>query len=156
MGHWNVGKNNPNYGRTEFSKEYRQFVSKLHKGKILSEETKKKISDAHKGRKREHFTLEHRLKLSESHKAIREKCHTWKGGVWEGNRKIRDSIEIRLWREAVFARDNFTCQNCHIRGGYLEAHHIKKFAEYPELRFAIDNGLTLCRKCHNKTKGKSH
>lgn len=82
---------------------------------------------------------------------------TWKGGITPLHHKIRQSIEYRLWREAVFARDNWTCQKCKKRGSNLEAHHIKRFKEYPELRFAIDNGQTLCIKCHNKTKkGKNN
>jgi len=81
----------------------------------------------------------------------------WKGGVTPKNEKIRKSIEYRLWREAVFARDNYTCQVCNKKGIFLEAHHIKKFSDYPKLRLAIDNGKTLCKKCHNKTrKGRSH
>ncbi len=76
----------------------------------------------------------------------------WKGGITPINEKIRKSIEHRLWRESVFARDNWTCQRCYKRGVKLEAHHIKEFADYPEVRFAIDNGETLCKKCHNKTK----
>lgn len=75
----------------------------------------------------------------------------WKGGITPKEKAIRNSIEFRLWREAVFARDNWTCQDCGKRGVYIEAHHLKSFINHPELRFAIDNGQTLCRPCHKKT-----
>lgn len=74
---------------------------------------------------------------------------SWKGGISSPRDKIRASVEGRLWREAVFARDNWTCQECGKQGGRLHAHHIKSFAEYPELRLAIDNAQTLCLKCHS-------
>ena len=46
-------------------------------------------------------------------------------------------------------RDDFTCQSCgDNRGGNLAVHHIKFWADYPELRFVLDNGLTVCRDCH--------
>lgn len=94
-----------------------------------------------------------KLKISMKGKNIGEKNGNWKGGKTSENQKIRYSIENRLWRESVFARDNWTCQDCgDNKGGNLEAHHIKSFAEYPELRFAIDNGKTLCKKCHKKIK----
>ena len=79
----------------------------------------------------------------------------WQGGITPKSIAIRMSIEYRLWREAVFARDNWTCETCKEKGGRLNAHHIKSFSKFPELRFAIDNGQTLCRKCHRKIhKGK--
>lgn len=93
-------------------------------------------------------TIQSRLKISAKLKG--EKSYLWKGGLTERNKSIRNGIETRLWREAVFARDNWTCRKCPNRGGRLNAHHIKPFAQYPELRFAIDNGLTLCKKCHKK------
>ena len=68
------------------------------------------------------------------------------------NSLIYHRIESRLWREAVYARDNWTCQVCGQRGGHLNAHHIKAIREYPELRFAIDNGQTLCYECHKLTE----
>lgn len=80
-----------------------------------------------------------------------ENHYNWQGGITPENRRIRRSIQFRLWRQAVFARDNWICQKCNKKGGKLHAHHIKSFAEYPELRFAIDNGLTLCKNCHEKT-----
>lgn len=83
---------------------------------------------------------------------IGEKNPNWKGGVTVINEKIRKSIEYKQWREAVYKRDNYTCQDCgDSQGGNLEADHIKPFAYYPELRFDIDNGKTLCKDCHKKT-----
>jgi hypothetical protein len=68
------------------------------------------------------------------------------------DRCIRYSSQSENWRNKVFKRDDYTCQICHSKGGYLEAHHIKPFAYFPDLRFDINNGKTLCRKCHDKTK----
>jgi 5-methylcytosine-specific restriction endonuclease McrA len=91
-----------------------------------------------------------RLKiLNENQKG--EKNRNWKGGIYPINKLIRASLEFKLWRKAVFERDNYTCVWCSQYGGVLNADHIKPFADYPELRFAIDNGRTLCVSCHKKT-----
>jgi len=64
---------------------------------------------------------------------------------------FRGEGPITSWRNSVYRRDNFTCQNCHQIGGKLNAHHIKSWAKYPEYRFDISNGITLCVKCHRET-----
>lgn len=74
----------------------------------------------------------------------------WRGGVTPENIKLRRSAESILWRKSVFVRDNFTCQKYSTKGGSLVAHHINNFADYPELRFAIDNGITFSEKAHKK------
>ncbi len=81
-----------------------------------------------------------------------ENHHSWKGGITPENDKIRHSLEYKEWAESVYKRDKFTCQRCgvHCKRKDIVAHHIKPFADYPELRFDIDNGLTLCRACHIK------
>ncbi len=73
----------------------------------------------------------------------------WKGGITPFNLKERHKEEYVEWRNKVFERDNYTCQDCKMRGGYLHAHHLKKWSDFPELRFIVDNGLTLCSKCHH-------
>ena len=51
-------------------------------------------------------------------------------------------------RTACFERDDYTCQECDDRGGYLNAHHILSYRSHPELRLSTGNLLTVCRPCH--------
>lgn len=72
------------------------------------------------------------------------------------NRRIRYSKKMDDWRKAVFERDNYTCQHCGARNGQghkiiLNADHIKPFSLFPESRFDLDNGQTLCVPCHKAT-----
>ena len=98
-----------------------------------------------------------KLSLKKFRKIQSKETHwNWKGGINPINDTIRKSLKYKLWREAVFKRDNFTCVWCGVRAGngkavILNADHIKPFSLFPELRFAIDNGRTLCESCHKKT-----
>jgi len=138
FGSWNKGKKRTELQKIEMSKI--MIGNQYTKGHKLSQEHKDKISPL--GRIP---SIETRIKISNSHKG--EKCHLWKGGITEINLKIRKSIEIRLWREAVFARDNFTCNKCK-QNGIINAHHILNFSSHIELRTSIENGITLCKLCH--------
>lgn len=74
----------------------------------------------------------------------------WKGGVTPESRKIRMTAEYKNWRMSVWERDGFTCQNCGGKPGKIHADHIKPFSLYPESRFDLDNGRTLCIPCHKE------
>jgi len=63
----------------------------------------------------------------------------------------RLTTKYKLWRLAVYERDNFTCQMCGQVGGILNADHINSFAHYPEQRYELSNGRTLCHSCHKTT-----
>lgn len=104
-------------------------------GRKMPEETKEKISDA----------------------LLAEKNPAWS--------KDRSSIELDakrystvsnsfpVWRNNVKKRDNYRCKinNKDCSGG-LEVHHILKWIDYPELRFDLNNGITLCHAHHPKGK----
>jgi len=107
---------------------------KSRKGYKHSEETKRKIGNAQKGKSRPYQKG--------------EKNGSWKGGVTPINQKIRSSLKYKKWTYGVFKRDNWTCQKTKIKGCKLVAHHIQNFSEYPELRFVIDNGITLSKESH--------
>lgn len=71
------------------------------------------------------------------------------------NKIARSGNEYKEWRKAVYERDNYTCQKCGLKSGNgkaveLHPHHIKPFATFPELRFEVSNGITLCKDCHRK------
>jgi len=123
----------------------KQFVET---GFLNSAEIRKKISKAKRG----------------------EKSHFWKGGVAKTNDRIRHLPECRIWRLTVYERDNFLCQmpNCDKTERILNAHHIIQFSdiiqknsiktteaalECKEL-WDLNNGITLCKKCHNKIRQK--
>lgn len=61
--------------------------------------------------------------------------------------------EYNKWRKQVFKKDNYICKKCKgkfSRENQLHAHHLIKFSESIEFAFDVNNGMTLCRKCHLK------
>lgn len=131
-------------------------IKEHRKGKCMGDENpskrpevREKIRQSKLDKKRSPETIQ---KMKKRKKLFGKDNPNWKGDkcITPENKRIRMSIDFRLWREAVFARDNWTCQKTGIRGGILHPHHIKDFSNYPELRFAIDNGITLSEKAHRE------
>ena len=114
------------------------------------------------GKKR---SFEDRTKMSENRKGLtaKEKHPKWKGRISSVFSLIRNSFEYKEWRKEVFKRDKWTCVFCGYRSkgkrkgtrfSDIEADHIESFSKYPNLRFSITNGRTLCFECHKKVTFK--
>lgn len=155
--------------RPEHAKKMRELY-KVGRLKIyrtsedFTEEARKKISEAGKGRKTwnkgltgiktgppkgfvpwhagKPWSKEIREKISKSRKK------TWDKVERKSNKKGR--WKLWKWRNAVVARDK-KCQVCGSKKS-LEAHHVLPLALFPKLATDIKNGITLCHKCHRKTE----
>jgi hypothetical protein len=136
-----------NIGKPSWNKGKRGLSIAWNRGIHWSDEIKIKISKAKAGKP--------------NFKNRGSRHYAWKGGITELNEQIRQSLEYRLWRKAVFERDGYTCVKCGIKNEIglgktvkLEADHIKQFAMYPDLRYDLDNGRTLCIDCHHRFGSK--
>jgi hypothetical protein len=104
-------------------------------GKKQSDEAKRKMSIAHQGKKAWNW-----IKDRNSLKIDRQKMYDTKYKYWMLSVKKRDHWKCRI-----------ADKNCK---GSLEAHHILGWIEYPELRYKINNGITLCRAHHPKKRAE--
>lgn len=146
-----------NKGRV-FTDEHKSKLSLARTGKKLTEETKVKMSMAKKGN---YYTKGKHWKLSEETKRkIGESIRGEKHYLWIKDRKLlktginrRYDTQYKYWMLAVKKRDGWKCkianENCM---GRLEAHHILPWKDYPELRYEINNGITLCQYHHPHKK----
>lgn len=144
------GANNYFFGKTR-SQETKDKISKAKKGKkVHTEEWKRKISKLSMGNKNAlgfKFSPEQiKQRLEKFHQTYDLKGR--KSGISD---LVRGTKRYHEWRWAIYRRDNYTCVLCKTKGGKLNADHIKPFSLYPELRFELSNGRTLCLPCHKAT-----
>lgn len=147
----------------------KERLREVNTGKRLSEETKKKIGESCKGRHwkvsaagRENISAAQKLRFEtqdvwnkgKSYDAIKGDKHPfWKGGITDADRAERARFRNTMQRR-VFERDGYQCVLCS-KTGALSVDHIKRWSEYPELRFDMNNCRTLCMACHYEiTYGK--
>jgi len=77
----------------------------------------------------------------------------WMGGL---SAERQTKYARCFWKElakSVLKRDGYKCQECgvgHTKNNRLVVHHIKQWSCYPELRFELNNLITVCELCHKK------
>jgi len=157
----------------QIPKEQKRKISETLRGRHPSEETRRKMSEALKERipwiKGKKHSNETKRKMSQTRKGM--KNSNWKGGITPTLLLLRNSLKYKEWRQSCFIRDNFTCQKCGVIRGNIEVHHKKSFTKlvkeatgYMPLfsiyyacilyvpMWDINNGITLCKKCHKKKR----
>jgi len=109
-------------------------------GKHLSKEMREKLSLANSGEKNCHYGKRGK------------ETSRWRDDLTQEERELNKDRSYnpknREWREMVFKRDNWRCLFSGRKGVKLEAHHLYNWADYPEKRFDIKNGITLCKEIH--------
>lgn len=158
---------------TKLSDEHKEKLSKIFKGRKLppfTEEHKLHISESRKGKspwnKGKKGVQIGPWKGKRNPNMVGSKNPSWKGGTTALGLKIRSLPEFKIWRKSIFERDGYTCQKCkYSKGNIIEANHIVPLAWllfYHKIKTSddaikclelwdIDNGQTLCSKCHKKT-----
>ena len=119
-----------------------QKAIQANMGAIFSPERCEKIRQSKVGKRRPDIAGEKNWNWREDRNAVLEK------------HRVRGSLEWKQWRAAVFARDDFTCKECGVRGVYIEPHHIIPVRSDWNKLFELNNGITLCRPCHKRTMWK--
>jgi hypothetical protein len=145
-----LGSKNPNFGKPSHNR-----------GKPMSAQSRRKLSASRMGQPA--WNRGRRGPFKNMNTTGLAKGRGWNRGIRKPedqcssprNARIRRSAEYDLWRRSVFYRDGFKCIWCGTKRE-LQADHIKPFAYFPELRFAIDNGRTLCKPCHKTTDTYGH
>lgn len=144
---------------TKHKEKSKKIMKKAHKGEhhSLESEFKKGHTAWNKGKKLgKGFYPPRNLEWLKEYQFKSGKLHpNWKNAK---SRPFHGGKKYIEWRMKVFIRDNFTCQFSGIRGGYLEAHHIKSWVKFPELRYKVSNGITLSQEYHklaNKIQRKN-
>ena len=125
-------------------------------GGNMTEETKKKISNAVSGKNHpcygKHLSKETREKLSKAHTGRTGPLNgRWKGGITYEKDQIRTTWKYRQWKKRVLGRDDGECVKCGDPSNLV--HHILPFTDYPDEIFADDNGITVCFPCHMDLHG---
>lgn len=150
-----TGKNNPMFGKIH-SKEVRTKMgasltdkNNHFYGKKHSKKAKMKMSISTSGENNpmfgKHHTKETLMKMRG------ENNPNWNPNLTDEEREIkRNTLEYNTWVRAVKETNNFTCVKCNTCEGELISHHLFAYWKYPEARFIIGNGVTLCKSCYNK------
>jgi hypothetical protein len=174
---WNKGKTMSDYPHCGFQKGNKLAHKRkrinwedLERGRINSHLKIKTQGAWNKGLKMPQISGENHPMYGRKHtpEAIEKMSKTWfkRNDGLSLRERILSCSKNKTWRLSVYRRDKFTCVACGKKGCRdLNAHHLKPFylileenkitnledALLCEELWDIENGITLCHQCHEKT-----
>lgn len=113
---------------------------------------KSRPTGSEKGHERATPESRKKMSLARRGKFIGSANPNWRGGI-QLKDPDRNRYPAKMWAKAVKDRDGWACKECGAKDR-LHAHHIKKWRDYPSLRYELDNGVTLCHSCHEAAHGR--
>lgn len=138
-----IGRKTWNKG-VPMSEETKKKISEKLKNRVISDETRIKLSLIHKGKSK---TKEHKQKIKANHHDVKlDKNPMWKGGKSFEKYTVEWTNELK---EKIRVRDNHCCKICGCKqiDRKMEVHHI----DYDKKNCQENNLITLCLRCHRKT-----
>jgi hypothetical protein len=105
-----------------------------------------------KGHKRSTDAARQKMSAARRGKYLGPDNPHWKGGITLKD-PDRNRYQSKMWVKAVKDRDGWQCTKCGATER-LHAHHIKRWRDYPELRYDVSNGVTLCHDHHEEAHGR--
>ena len=118
---------------------------------------KKKLIERNKFNKnKKHYYCSQKCKAEHQKTFVGPNNPNYINGLSEDYRvRYRIIDGYNTWRREVYERDNYTCQVCgDNKGGNLNSHHLNSYNSNKEQRTDLNNGITLCEKCHKKFHNK--
>lgn len=152
-----IGDKNPFFGK-KHSEETRRKIKEARSKQVISESTKNKL----RGSNNVNFGIPRTEEVKAKSRAkmlgryVGEKSPCWiKDRSLLKKQEDKRSTVYNEWRTHVKIRDEWKCRMANIDCiGNLEAHHILNYEDYPELRYDINNGITLCHAHHPRGRKK--
>lgn len=132
--------------------ERRDLASKRAKENLLNPEVREKIKETQR-------TKQYRVKSREAKLGEKNGMYDVLGENhprWNLSRTDEQRIKERKthldgrFRKAVLKRDNRTCQCCGHSYDIMIVHHLDSYTTFPNARYEVENGVTLCEYCHIK------
>lgn len=127
--------------KSKIDNQHKEYY-KLNKSKL--DKQHKEYALNHKKERKQYWKLYYKNNIKNIlYKNIEYRKKT-KNGCW------RLSKEYLIWKDKIYKRGNYKCQECSKSHCKLNAHHIKPAKDYPQLRYNVRNGICLCVECHKR------